>query len=411
MGVGVTRIEQEFILTAVADKHMPVRLHGARKEAEGAFVSVSDAEIEVELPTSAIFRPDEKVRVFFSYFGHVMTFVSYVKRVSEAKLVLAYPKGVYKHLQRKYERVAATPEIAVSFELESTKVELKFPKSENYWNEEAPVASERFNPESIGELVRTFRQSVASRATDAKIVMFRDRGPEGIEETTIVRTSRILYIPSTQERFPDSDDELPGRIVTRELISVPAQEPGGGERDVAVLLAEKFEAGIYAEIYCPVLFQQYVVGYVYLISRDPEKRFDAVLLRYVQEFARVLAYSLRINNYFEGVPPGPEVFEPRIVDLSASGLLFSHNSMKLKESLMIYADLMLHIQIGNRRMAAGSRVMRKYEDKNACYYGVQYLEMKPEDFRFLFEFVYGRKMTKEDDELWEGGAAPPPLEL
>lgn len=411
MGIGVTRIEQEFILTAVSDKHLPVHLHGSRKEAEGVFVAVTDTEIDVELSAPASFKPDEKVRVFFSYFGHVMTFASHVKRVSEAKLALAYPKGVYKHLQRKYERVAASPEISVSFELESTKVELKFPKSENYTSEDAPVASDRFNPESIGELVRAFRESVASRSTDNRVVMFRDREPAGIEEATIVRTSRILYIPSTQERFPESDEELPGRIVTRAMISIPAGEASKGERDVATLLAAKAQEGICAEIYCPVLFQQYVVGYVYLVSRDPAKRFDGGLLRYVQEFARVLAYSLRINNYFEGVPPGPEVFEPRIVDLSASGLLFAHNSLKLKESLMIYADIVLRAQIGDRRIEIGSRVMRKYEDSNTCYYGVQFLEIQPEDFRFLFEYVYGRQLTKEDSDLWEGGAAPPPLEF
>ena len=38
-------------------------------------------------------------------------------------------------------------------------------------------------------------------------------------------------------------------------------------------------------------------------------------------------------------------------------------------------------------------------------------DIKPEDFRFIFEIVYGRSVTAEDEENWEGGTPPPKLKF
>jgi hypothetical protein len=53
--------------------------------------------------------------------------------------------------------------------------------------------------------------------------------------------------------------------------------------------------------------------------------------------------------------------------------------------------------------------MRKYKIKDIYFYGIQFLEVAPEDFRFLFEHVYGRPFADADDRFWEGGADPPEL--
>ncbi|HUX22963.1 MAG TPA: hypothetical protein VMW69_17135, partial [Spirochaetia bacterium] len=165
MGTGVSRIEQEFILTTVQDKHIPVQIHGDRKETDGRISSFNDHEVEIEL--SRPFSPggEEKIRVFFSYYGHVMTFASGIKKMTSEKLILGYPKGIYKHLQRKYERVAPPVDTQVSFQLENTKVELNFPKTEEYNPAERPEVSEQFNPDSLLDLMQTFRESLADKCT------------------------------------------------------------------------------------------------------------------------------------------------------------------------------------------------------------------------------------------------------
>ncbi len=419
MGTGVSRIEQEFILTTVQDKRMQVQVHGDRKESEGRIVSFSDREVEVEL--SQPFDPplDERVRVFFSYYGHVMTFAAPVLRVTSEKLILGYPRGIYKHLQRKYERVTPPVDILVSFQLENTKVELNFPKTEEYNPAERPEVSEQFNPDSLLDLMRTFRESLSDRCTANTITMLRGREPSTFEERVIARTARILYIPTTGGDFPEFEDSLNDQVVTRDMLvrqsaggeSESPEESGFTQEGLARYLNGKREQGIVSEIFCPIIFHEYMVGYVYLASSEEDKVFDDDLVKYVHEFSRMLAYSLKINRYFKDMELGPEEFNAKIVDLSASGLLFAHNSRKLKDTLMIYADVNLVLQVGDRRIRIASRVMRKFEDRSACFYGVQFLDMAPEDFRFLFDLVYGRPFTKEDNDMWEGGAPPPPLEL
>ena len=122
MGTGVSRIEQEFILTTVQDKHIPVQLHGDRKESDGRISSFNDREVEIELTKPFSPGSDERIRVFFSYYGHIMTFASEIKKITSEKLIVGYPRGIYKHLQRKYERVAPPVDIQVFFQLENTKV-------------------------------------------------------------------------------------------------------------------------------------------------------------------------------------------------------------------------------------------------------------------------------------------------
>lgn len=417
MGTGVSRIEQEFILTTVQDKRFTVQVHGTRKESDGRISSVNGNEVEIELTEPFPAVVDEKVRVFFSYYGHVMTFSSQVKRTESGKLVIRYPQGVYKHLQRKYERVTPPMEIQVTFQLENTKVELNFPKTEEYNPADPPEVSDQFNPNSLLDLMRTFRESLTDRCTANTITMYRDREPSTFEERLIARTGKILYIPSTAGDFPDFEESLNNQVITREMLARESQatEAGGvgglTQEGLARYLNAKREQGVICEIYCPVIFHEYVVGYVYLASSDVDKLFDEDLVKYAHQFSRMLAYSLKINGYFKNMDLEPEEYNAKIVDLSASGLLFAHNSRKLKDTLMTYADINLSLRVGDRRLRIGSRVMRKFEDRSACFYGVQFLEMTPEDFRFLFDLVYGRPFTQEDDNLWEGGAPPPPLEL
>jgi hypothetical protein len=42
---------------------------------------------------------------------------------------------------------------------------------------------------------------------------------------------------------------------------------------------------------------------------------------------------------------------------------------------------------------------------------VLFMRMQPEDFRFLFEHLYGKRFSEEYEGKWEGGAPPPPLDL
>ena len=153
-----------------------------------------------------------------------------------------------------------------------------------------------------------------------------------------------------------------------------------------------------------------MIGCIILeVWSDSKETLDDDVLEYVFQFSKILAYSLKLNGYFNKSNEVTAEYTTGIVDISASGLLFVNPSRELSLALTLYSDLELELKLKERTMTLGTRVMRKYTGKQTIYYGVQFLEIKPEDFRYLFDYVYGRTFNEYDDSLWEGGADPPVL--
>ena len=120
---------------------------------------------------------------------------------------------------------------------------------------------------------------------------------------------------------------------------------------------------------------------------------------------------MKLNGYFASETSGEQRYEAPIIDISASGLLFAHTLPSLAKDLLIHTDIDLTIKFTDKKLVIGSRVRRKFKDNQRCYFGVQFLNFAEEDFRYLFELLYGWPYTMEEEDRWEGGSPPPPLDL
>jgi c-di-GMP-binding flagellar brake protein YcgR len=417
MGSTVSRIEKEFILNSVCDNGIPLRLSGNMKRIIGQVASVDEEYIVIssEESLSECFTAGSEIRAYFSYFDHVMTFETTVRSFADNSLIADFPQSIHKNLTRKYERVSPPLEVSISFEIQEAKIELAFPKTEEYNPAEPPEYSDEYNPADLESLVDVFREKVKNKATINTVTMFRERPPTGFEENLVVQTGKILFIPNTAGRFPENDYEMGGRIITRAMMMGSVGNVGqqtGSQDKLPELLAGKLKEGIKAEIYCPVVYHEYAVGIIYIAQRlGADGVFDHDLLDETHQFSKILAYSLKANGYFKEHERQSSQYSGDIIDISASGLLFANNSKTLDDALALYADIDLGLKFDPRVMRIGARVMRKLHDATMSYYGVQFMEIKPEDFRFIFELVYGRSVTSEDEEQWEGGAPPPKLKF
>ncbi len=418
MGVGIGRIEKEFILKAVSEKEMPVTLYGHKREYQALITGYDDDKVTIESEDTLWedFSPGDPVSVFFSYYGHFMTFSTEVRYVQDEKLQLNYPEGIYKNLQRKYIRVSPPAESKVSFILKGTKIELDFPKTEEFNAADVLEYSTTFNSTNISELITGFKEKVGQFVSTHRVVMFREKKPEEFEEKLIANLGRSLFIPSTVEGFLVDEPSAQAKSITKKDVENALLSSGVQEQNIpirmSVILSEKKNKGIHAEIWCPVLYREYAIGYVYASNRDDnEEPFDVELLEYMDQFAKVLAYSLKVNGYFKGVKPKDVNYTAEIIDISASGLLFSHSSKELSSALMLYTDLDLNFELGNKKMRIPVRVMRKFSNGGVNFFGVLFLDMKEDDFKYLFELVYGKQYTDKDEEIWEGGAPAPEVDL
>jgi hypothetical protein len=421
MGVQVGRIVKEFVFKNLVEQKVELRLHGYRKELAGSAVEIQEAFIIIEIREGDPdrFQVDETVQVYFLFQNNYHTFEARILEKPGRRVKLSHPVGVYKNPQRKHERVQMEEEAEVYFTLHGgERVELNFPKTNRYvaLSPDEITGRADFDASSIEGLHRSFRERMSEAVSQARIIMLRDKTPERYEERIMAATGKMLWIPSTEEDFPVQDPFPEERIVTRrELVKyeealdrpsyVIASKLGN-------ILYEKQKKLIHSELFCPILYETYMVGYLYLANREGRKeRIDRSLVEYAYDFSRVLGYSLQLNGYFLSGVSAVRRFEAPIIDISASGLMFAHGRQDLARDLLVHTDMDITLKFRDRKMVIGARVRRKFQDAQRAYFGVQFLQISQEDLNFLFARLYGRPYTVEEDNRWEGGTPPPPLDL
>lgn len=414
MGTGVGRIEREFILENLNDKKIPVDIHGLKKTDHGIILRFDEKAVTIykENGTWSQFEVDEEVNIFFSYFGQVMTFPGKVKSAGDY-LVISSPSNMYKNLQRKYERVSLPRGGTISFVFEDTTFELEFPRTEEYFDPDKTELP--FQEAPIQTLLAGLNEKTEKIGSISKIQMFRERKPNCFEEDIVTATGKILYLPSVAVGYPKEELDIEGNILTEKVLLSPhynsmIANSVKEKADLSEIVVRKKNEGIYSEIYCPIIYLDYVIGVIRIIGlRNNE--IPRGFVDYIYQFSKVLVSALRANGYFSNMEPVEKDYDAEVVDISASGLLFAQPKNTVAERIMLYTDFDVTLKLGDRKLVIPSRVMRKYISERRVFFGVQFMDMSPEDFRFLFESIYGRDFSKKDEDLWEGGAPPPELSL
>jgi hypothetical protein len=420
MGIRVGRIVKEFVFKSLIEQNVELTIHAQRKEIVGPVLEIEDEYLEVEIRSGDpnLFSVDENVQVYFLFQNNYHTFESVILEMSEDRVKLVHPEGVYKNPQRKNERVKTSDRVEVFFTIKGQKVELNFPRSNRYTELSPEVINSRidFDYSSIKSLYKNFREKTMDEVSEARIVMMREKVLDKYEEKVMAATGKMFWIPSTEEDFPINDPYPEERLITRrDLVKYEEaldRPPHVITSKLGNILYEKQKKKIHSELFCPILYDLYLVGYVYLCNREDRKeKISKDLLEYAYDFSRVLGYSLHLTGYFTSNDSMERRYEAPIIDISASGLLFAHPRADLSDNLLIHTDMEVTVRFPERTMVIGSRVRRKFQDAERCYFGVQFLDINQEDLNFLFEKLYARPYSIEEENKWEGGTPPPPLDL
>ncbi len=415
MATPLKRIEKEFMLGAARDEGTPILLLAGSGEwpvkiraVESDFITFSHG-----MPLKLI-RQGLRYEFRFVEREQALAFRARTIEIKETTLTVEMPSTVYRNLERRYSRRPPPAELKVVFSFMGERYELSYPVTREYEALAQPAVSKDFDPNDIRGLVRSFNEKTEEKVSDRAIVMFKDRSPETMEERVIARTGRSLFLATTAGGLPDIDPLPKPRIVTRGVFAEWLREEGFPAEQALDELA-RFErgvreAGILSELLVPILFQEYVIGYVSLVNKtEGREPFDLAMLETFHLFAQILAWSLKINGYFKGAPKKAPGFSARVLDVSAGGLLFANESKDVDSSLRPDARIDILFTIGERRLKASAIVRRTWKEGNQNYYGLEYDQIQPEDFRFLFETLYGRPFTDADGFSVEGLAVKKPL--
>ena len=392
MAISMQRVRKEFVLKSLVDSESEIVVHSQSERIAGLLVAYNRETLVVALDEADELDVAAVVNVYFSMNGHVMTFQSSVRgRDAEGRPILAHPDAIYRRLERSHERIRPETGVAVRVFLPDGALELDFPRSER----SEPIEDEiklgfSFNPANIASLMRSFRERASTIAAETKIVMFRGRKPDGMAEDVIVRSGKILVLPlKVSER-------LKGTAVSdwvlsdRELITQLYEDAASVRTIVRALQSEEHRlrgASIQEEMYCPVLFREYAIGYIYLLQTAGAGEFTPSTVEFVRQFARILAYALNANGYFEGgAKPMPRPAD--LIDISASGVLFAMKDGS--DRVTPGEDIDLEIDVSGHTIPAKGRIVRAYSGAVTTYVAVRFVELDYTDSHRLLTGLYGR---------------------
>lgn len=411
MATPIKRIEKDFMLKVLFDEKLPLMLKFERSE---YIVTVEQApnhvlKLKSNRPIDGA-RKGSKLELMFDYRGQAISFTAIVQEAKDVHLVADSPEFLYKNLTRSFSRVSTPSDLKVVFTFRGDRFDLSFPKTLEFEPAEMPEYSELFNPANIRELVNQLSAWARDAATGHKLIMFRDSKPSSIEERIVAETGKALFIPSTQSDIPSIDPHPKKRIIVEETFKRFLESSGTDriyvDEAAARFLKNKRDAGVFSDLWAPILFQEYVIGYIHLwIDAVGKPPFDPSVLDTVYQFAKVLAYSLKINGYFKAAKVKKDPFPGKVIDVSASGLLFANPSASLSSSLLLDSDIDLQLSTVKRVVKTGARIVRRYKDSSLFYFGCRYTDIAPEDLRFLFEYLYGKAYTDTDTPFDSPGTA------
>jgi hypothetical protein len=409
MAIPAGRIESEFYFKVLFDEKLFLKYIKDRIEYHLVLDQpvLDQMVLRPDMPIEGL-KPRSKIALLFNYRGQAVDFTTEIIKVSEELVICKVPEKIHKNLDRNYLRIDTPSDIKVMFTFRGDRYNLSFPKVMEYENVTASSLYSGDNTRNLSDLIKQLTGMVKNFADGYKIVNFKDKKPETLEEKIVSETGKALYLPSTVGRLPAVDPYPKKRIITEEIFKRYLEGTGVGTNYLGEtctrFMKNKFNDGIYSDAWVPILFHEYVVGYIHIwINKEGRLPFDFTMLDNLFQFSKVLAFSLKENGYFETGKIENEPFESRVLDISASGLLFAcSHGFNIASLLLVDSELTVTIEAQTRRISVIAKIVRRFKDKNAVYFGCRFIGMAPEDTRFLFEYLYGRQIDDSDSAFLSG---------
>ncbi|MFP3090697.1 PilZ domain-containing protein [Treponema sp. TIM-1] len=408
MATPIKRIEKDFLLKTIYDEKLPIRYWYNRTE----YVLTVDRPVKDAL----YLRPDhpveglrlkKKMDLMFDYRGRFVSFSVRVNTIKDNIIVTDVPEVLFRNLARSYSRVSTPQDLQIQLNFLGDRYVLSYPKISEYEPEGLSDFMQRVDIKNFSGLVMQLAQWIKKNANGYKLVLFKDVKPTTVEERLLAETGKAFFLPSTLSKLPQTDPYPKKRLITEEMFLRYLESTGVGENHLEEALDRfirgKYEAGILSDVWIPILFQEYVIGYVHAwINSEGMPPFNFSIVTILYQFTSVFAFSLKVNGYFETGKLKNKSIDGKVIDISASGLLFAYPHSPLSAALLPDSELAIKLSVPNRTIQTNAKIVRQYRDNSMGYFGCRFLDMAPEDMRFLFEYIYGKPLTDADAAFLAG---------
>ena len=182
------------------------------------------------------------------------------------------------------------------------------------------------------------------------------------------------------------------------------------DETIEQFFSKKKAENLASAAWIPFLFQEYVVGYIYVWKKLPNTEgaksrkllFDEKFVETLYDYGKCLSFSLKERGYFEAGCMKDRVINGKVIDISASGIRFVVPNSFVFLSMQPGVELGIKISSADRTINAKVKVRRRYKEGQFVYLGCSFLDMTPDDSRYLFESIYGKPSQSSAKPLVSG---------
>jgi hypothetical protein len=403
MATPIKRIEKEFFFNALYNKDISLVYLWDQKKYHLTLensVKASEMVLKLDSPIPEL-KPRTKMELMFDFQGQVISCVIEIKTIKDRTITAGIPEFLYKNLDRSHYRIAVSEDLQMSFSFQDERYNLPFPKLTSFEDDsvEDPERKEPLAP-NIPVFLERLGAWVKKIGANYKLVIFKDVRPTTTEELAVAETGKALYLASTREPFPETDPFPEGRIITDDLFKQYLENAGMDSKyldeTTRQFVQTKLSKGISSDIWAPILFQEYVVGYIHVwIAGKGAFSLDIAALNTLFRYTKNLVRSLKANGFFEkGLRP-KEFFTGKIIDISVSGILFAYPKSTLSSALLVNSKILIRLVTGSRTLTLNSRIVRRFRDSSLNYYGCHFVDTSYEDVNYLLEYLYGKSLSED----------------
>ncbi len=403
MGALITRVERDFILQQLAKSHGKVLLLGPGKN---GMCSVHDYTkeflvVQVHQDTYETFKSWERITCYGLHAGQRFIFSSKIRKVEGNLFFLGVPDTMYKAPKRKYIRLPPPHALKMYVTIKNRNLKINFPESSESDDVYLPDTINWKGKHDLRTLVTEFKYKANGMSVVNGIVMFQPgKEPTKIEERLIVHYARALLIPDTKKPLLSQAELNDDRLISREMLE--AYEGPSIFLDIETLgksNLKKSDNHIVSELYVPIQYFQYTVGYVYLMN---DYRLSQALgiseLDFAWEFAHVLSYHLHLSDYFHTGKVEPEHVEPQLLDITPGGCLLSLSREIYPLLLKKGYHLTITMILPEKKIELTGKIVRGYSDSANFYYGIQFIDVDEELESELSRMLYGTETLAQAEE-------------
>ena len=395
MATAVKRVERDFLLNALCSEKIPISYFRNRIE---YYLTIKDVDkTSLHLNADDLINglgPKNKVSFVFMYKNIRFSFSTVVKEIQNKHITTFIPEALYKNLDRSYARVNLPEGITVQCKYIDEGYVLPFPILSGKSPYSGAPEDDAIDFDSALAQMAFWAESYAD---SFEMISFKEKKLSSIEEVLISEHGKSLFLPQVSDGLPQEDKGINIITVNDYKAYLKTHQPELKDTKEALdqFIASKQNNDIISDMWLPLLFYEYIIGCIHLwkMRTSTKLPFDESVLESARQFAGGIVTAMKKGGYFNAGLLKDKVIQGKIANISASGFCLAYPISPFSETLKVKVEIAVRLSAANRTINTTAKIVRQYQNRGVWFIGCRFLNMIPEDKRFIYESIYGEPFT------------------